>query len=205
MFQFGLPLKSRIVAACLVLGMCMPVAAQDVPVVHPARTLRAVAQKDVQASSLDRVPVATAIDRAARRPWLLSAGDDHCVCLWDGTSGEAVGKLRGPTDWVKSVAVHPGTDRVACGDDAGNVWVWQGVEGAALWHRRVAPNGIRKVVFEPSGRLTAVAAFDSPVMLIESDSGAEVAAYEFPTADIRDVRFAPNGTRLAACGSQGVV
>ncbi|GAB6165178.1 hypothetical protein JCM19992_11780 [Thermostilla marina] len=205
MLQFGLPSKLKIVTACLVVGMCTPAFAQSAPVVKPARTFSAAPQKALRTVSLDRVPVVAAIDRAANRPWLLAAGDDHCICLWDGTSGKPIGKLQGPTDWVKTVAVHPKTNRIACGDDAGNVWVWNGVDGGVLWHRRVVQGGIRKVVFDPTGRAAAVAAFDSPVMLLETDSGAEMASYEFPTSDVRDVRFAPGGERLAACGSQGMV
>lgn len=56
-------------------------------------------------------------------PLLVSAGDDHTLCLWDPAEGKEHGQLQSPRDGVLSLAFSP-DGQLASGGAAGTLLLW---------------------------------------------------------------------------------
>jgi WD40 repeat protein len=62
-----------------------------------------------------------------------SPSDDHTVCVWDSTTGEAVaGPLTGHINSVTSVAFSPDAQRIVSASDDCTVWVWDATTGQVV-------------------------------------------------------------------------
>jgi WD40 repeat protein len=89
-----------------------------------------------------------------------SASHDKTVRLWNATTGDHQGTLKGHTNEVTSVAYSPDGEQIATGDRGGIIMLWN-VETLTLIHTLEDHKGyVRDVVFSPQGDQLASAGND---------------------------------------------
>jgi WD40 repeat protein len=85
---------------------------------------------------------------APHHPRVVSACYDRTVKVWDGETGEWLADLGRHTGPVRSVAVWKehtgGRDRIALGDDAGRIKIWDG-EALTLLHDLEGGHAVKKL------------------------------------------------------------
>jgi WD40 repeat protein len=163
------------------------------------------------------------IDISPNNQWLLSAGFDGILRLYDVTSGAEVLQIDTGHQALIIAAFSPDGQMIA---GAVNEWLYQVLYGDGeinedpatwtntlrLWDvgtgEEVAILGqtearMGMTAFSPDGRLIAVGLDDGTVRLWDIESRQQVATLQKSNARIMDIAFSPDGTWLAVAQSDG--
>ena len=112
-----------------------------------------------------------ALTIAGNGKFLVSAGDEGVVRVWNTANGKLLKELKGHTECVFSLAVHPDGKTLVSGDLLGSIRKWgipswkeTGELDARVLHTRkdnfiADVGGVRSLSFNPSGKLLAVGGF----------------------------------------------
>jgi WD40 repeat protein/serine/threonine protein kinase len=140
--------------------------------------------------------------------WLASAIGDGLVRVWDPETGQETARA---AHNARSVAWSPDGTRIASGGDGLEVRLWDTRNGRLDKPVLKQPGLVRRVSWSRDSRRLAAVSFDpdkSPsaegLSIWDTTSGARV----FHAGQVKDlgwVAFSPDGSRLAAGGSEGNV
>lgn len=105
--------------------------------------------------------------------------------------------LRHPTE-VWTVAYSPDGKRLATGDDAGVLRLWDTATGQEVAALKGHTDFIWNARFSPDGKILATASGDKTVKLWDTTTGQEVATLKGHTARVNIVAFSADGKRLVS-------
>ncbi|MFQ5421803.1 MAG: WD40 repeat domain-containing protein, partial [Anaerolineae bacterium] len=154
---------------------------------------------------------------------IATAAIDNTVRLWDPVRGDLLLTLADVHHDPMAVAFHPGGDQLLTSGLAdGQAALWQlaeggenGVTAALIYTVEVGESGIVAAAFSPDGSKIAVGLNDGTIKMLQAESGA--ALWQSPghtpqpattiigVLGVTDVAFHPNGSLLAASGTDGAI
>lgn len=150
--------------------------------------------------SPDGKKIATGANDGTARIWNTEGGDTASILY--GNQG-ATDSHRGPHDVaIGSVVFRPDGQRVLVGDYARTIRIWDFVGSGQPKPYGTAPNAVRTLAFDPSGRMLAVGG-DSPTLYVLSFDAGKDLPYAARTirgheVEINSVAYSPDGKRLAS-------
>ena len=139
---------------------------------------------------------------------LAFAGDDHDIHLWDISTGELVGRLRGHQDWVRCLTFSSDGKTLISGGDDGQVLQWPVTASADKQRPRILlqlDRAVTAIQMAPSGKHLAVLAFREPLRIVPMNGENVLQQFDCPCGDMRAVAFMPSGDYIVAAGGNGVL
>jgi WD40 repeat protein len=152
----------------------------------------------------DHPPVISALAFHPNGKLLFAAGDDHVLRVWNTLDQTIVATLYGHTDWVRSICVLDGGNRLLTVADDGKLiqWDWQQDRHRVLLE---VPHALRTLaVAQKSGRI-ATAGFETPVYVFDRQSERVSLEINVACRDIRALAISPDEDLIAAGGRDGKV
>jgi hypothetical protein len=125
--------------------------------------------------------------------------------LWDTTTRQPVGVLKGHTLGVWKVSFHPNGRRLASASQDQTVRVWDLATCQELRQLRGHSDTVYDVAYSPDGTRLASAGMDQLVKVWDAESGEEVLTLDGHGGVVRSVVFSPDGQWLASPGVDGTV
>ena len=127
----------------------------------------------------------------------------HKVKTWNLESGKVVNELRHDSNLTHH-ALSVDEQRIAAGDEHGNVIVWDAQSGKKLWPPVKIHEGlIDGLAFSPDGRLIASGGSDGMLVVIDANSGHEKFRLGRFKGWTRKVMFSPDGHWIAIGPERG--
>lgn len=210
--MFKTPFDLKWVALCVAALTAMAASANELPTLTPQNSLA------IDQSGPDAVrPVVSCLAFSSDGKYLVTAGDDHVVRVWQAADSRGFGgttngrdfvlgeQWENHADWVRAAAFRPDGGVLATGGDDQRVRLWDLPGARAPVVLPGVIEGIRALDFSPEGRYLAVAGFDDRVRVFHSESGRAERELVAPGGDLRSVVFSPDGSQVAAAGRTGVV
>ncbi|MHB8969188.1 MAG: protein kinase domain-containing protein [Pirellulaceae bacterium] len=108
-------------------------------------------------------------------------------------------------DEVWSVAFSPDGRSLAIGDKAGNLSIWNAVDGKLLTVQRAHVGYVRSVRFTRDGRTLASGGDDRRIVLWDPVTGTEFCTLEGSSADVYSLAFSPDDGLLASGSYDGTI
>jgi eukaryotic-like serine/threonine-protein kinase len=144
-----------------------------------------------------------------------AGGVDHVVRLLDLSTGEMV-KLEGPAshtadvlafdnDGNRLVCVYHPDDAFASEDAPNPMTIWDVAAGRPVFMFDRLPHIADTPSFTPSGKYVAAAIrYLREIKVWDTTTGKEAYSCKYSGSWLRSAVFSPDGTRLAACGDNGI-
>jgi WD40 repeat protein len=137
--------------------------------------------------------------------WLVSAGQDQMVRIWDAVTGRERATLTGDSDLVVAVAIAPNGTWLATGSVNRTVQLWDAATGRERATLTGHTGWVDAVAIAPDGTWLASAGQDGTVRIWDVATGQVRAVWMALTGGVRAVTIAPDGTWLATGGADGTV
>jgi WD40 repeat protein len=129
------------------------------------------------------------------------------VTIWDWERRRRLITLYGRSGGITVLAFAPDGTRLASGDSAGIVKLWDvatGRERASLPACQLGTGGVTAMVFSPDGALLVTAGFvDRSVRIWDATSGGPRDELLRTDSGVTDLAFSPDGTTLAMAQGDG--
>jgi WD40 repeat protein len=136
--------------------------------------------------------------------YLLSAGADRHIRVWDMATGKEIKVFDGTPHVVRSLAVNGIGNAAATGGDDGAIRVWDVAAGREAFNLTGHAGPVRGVAFSPNGMYVLSGGQDGTLRLW--DLQAREAVRELKLGQpITCVAFCPDGRRALAGGDSGTV
>jgi serine/threonine-protein kinase len=138
--------------------------------------------------------------------WLVSAGEDALIRIWDAKTNEMVRGLQGHRRAVHTMAFTADSKLLASAGDEGTVLFWDPATGKSLGSLEAHAKPIRAIVFSPDGKTLATGSDDWSVKLWDTELAAPGVTIK-PRTVVREHRGAVNaltflpGEPILASGS----
>ncbi|MBL7622712.1 TIR domain-containing protein [Frankia sp. AgB1.8] len=151
-----------------------------------------------------RDPVEVVIDSGLR--WtralspshdLLAYGTGQHVVLEDLADGRVLAVLRGRGEWIRAVAFSADGARLAAGDVAGGIQLWNVSAAEEIASFVGHASRVRALAFSPDGSLLATGCWEGRVHVWELATLTKVATLHKSADRIKTLQFSPDGTLLA--------
>jgi WD40 repeat protein len=84
--------------------------------------------------------------------YLVSAGADQTIRIWNAASGELVSELRGHTDEIFTAIFHPDGSRIASGGRDRTIRLWEPESGDEVARLEGHTSYIYSLAFSPDGK-----------------------------------------------------
>lgn len=170
----------------------------DIPRIEPQRSISA------GGATSDAKAVVTALALSPDGGWLVSAGDDHVVRVWDLRDDSQAAELTAHTDWVRAAAFHPQGKLLATAGSDGVIQLWDIAAKKAVRKIPAHQQPIYAIAFSPNGQWLAVAGFEQAIRIYSAE-GRLLRTLTGPSDDHRALAVAPDGSTLAVGGRNGQV
>jgi WD40 repeat protein/serine/threonine protein kinase len=146
--------------------------------------------------------IAVSADGAA----LVSANRDGRLRLWKVSPGAREARLLGAADFPggTALAFSPAGQRVAVGDSAGHISLWDLAKARAAGEMDLLHGPVASLAFSRDGKLLAAAGHEENAYLFELTHGDRV-AMEGHTDPVNCVAFSPDGAEAATGSADGSV
>lgn len=133
--------------------------------------------------------------------WLVAGATDGSARIYDLASRQEISRLASEeTGIFTALAADFSSGRVAAGNDAGGVWIWQAFPPPYQHLEYPTTHYIYTNAFSPDGSLLLAASGDGTARTWEVETLTEVSQQEFPKEKVLAAVFSPTGN-LAAAGS----
>jgi WD40 repeat protein len=133
--------------------------------------------------------------------WIVSAGADGTLRIWDAVRGNLLRVLRGHTHYVQAACFSPDGSRIASAGRDQTVRVWDVASGEnRLTLRGHTKNHVYCVCYSPDGSRLASGADDDTVRVWDAASGKQLLCLSGHGGQVRTVCFSPDGSRIASGG-----
>jgi WD40 repeat protein/serine/threonine protein kinase len=133
--------------------------------------------------------------------WLVSAGEDGLLNVWESSSGRKIRDLSGHALASSSVAFSSDGSTIAAGNVDGTLDRWDvstwGPREPIHWHT----GSIRALAYSPDGRWLASGGTDATVQVIDAATGRRWRTFRSGAA-ITELAFSPSGRTLAAVSDE---
>lgn len=165
------------------------------------------AERTVSAGKLpDRDPaVVSALALSPDAKWLISAGDDHAVRVWDLTDGRLAAEMPGHADWIRAASFHPRGAQFATAGDDHVIRIWDVATRKLLRQLPPHPQPIYALAYSPNGEWLAAAGFENAVRIYHAEDGRLLRTIKGPAQEHRALAVAPDGVTVAVGGRNGSV
>jgi WD40 repeat protein len=134
--------------------------------------------------------------------YLISAGYDQTLRLWDIKTGWELRKMGGHLSPLRSVTVSRDGRMAASAGGDGVVTIWDLKSGAELRWFPAHSGMINTMAFSPDGRVLATGSLDKSLQLWNPREGARVVEFKTHTSGINAVAFSADG-ELVFSGADG--
>ncbi|KAH9003888.1 WD40-repeat-containing domain protein [Lactarius hatsudake] len=142
-------------------------------------------------------------------PEVLSASLDGTVRIW-GLKIKGSMKTQMFTnhhnDWIHSIAISPVNDRIASGDDEGQLVVMDVVTGERKLNFQPHTDWIRCVTYSPDGSKIATCSDDCTISIWNAEDGERfLGLFDGHTRAVLSIAFSPDGNFLVSGSDDGTV
>jgi WD40 repeat protein len=131
--------------------------------------------------------------------FLISAGDDKAILVWEVDTGKFVRRLDGCTDWVMALAVSPDGKQVAAGGFDRTIRIWSLDSGAKVTDIPANKQIVLALAWSPDGSTLASGGQDRAIRLWSVAGGSELRVLTGHGDQVFSVAFHPAGQLLASC------
>ena len=137
--------------------------------------------------------------------WVVAAGYDPTVWVWEASTGKGVAVLQGHLGPVKSAVFSPDGKWIATASDdkVARVWEANTGKGVAVLQGHLGP--VKSAVFSPDGKWVVTASDDKTAGVWEASTGKAVAVLRGHTAEVNSAVFSPDGKWIATASSDYTV
>jgi WD40 repeat protein/serine/threonine protein kinase len=133
--------------------------------------------------------------------WVVSAGKDAVIRLWNATTGEQLRTLQGHEGRIDGLAISPDGSSIASAGSDAKVRLWDAKSGDIIHAISGHLGAINGLAFNCSGDRIASASVDKTVKVWDPKSGEEMFTVTGHTASVEGVTFSPDGKQLASTSS----
>lgn len=145
------------------------------------------------------------IDISADNSYLISAGKDSVIILWDIKNKKMVSKFDYHKGIVTSIKFSPDRRYILSGSTDQNVILYDLFLNEIAFILDSHTNQITSVAFSPDGKIIASASADKSIKLRDTKTGDLVSSINELTTWPRNVSFNCDGTKLISCGDDSKV
>src|SRR5262245_60772714 len=110
--------------------------------------------------------------------FLISAGDDKAIIVWNVETGAFVRRLEGSTEWVMALATSPDGRLVAASGFDRTIRIWELATGNKVKDIPANHQIVVALAWSPDGKLIASGGQDKKIRIWEVATGAEVRSIE---------------------------
>jgi WD40 repeat protein len=154
-------------------------------------------------SNFSLPPLAAAVTNDGK--WLVHAGNDPNIKVFELESGKQVGSLKGHHSWVKTLKFSSDGALLASGDVAGRIILWNPQAGKRILELTHSnQNWVTGLEFSRDGRLLATGSATGEVNVWDLDSRRLLASLP-GTTGVSSARFSKDSKLLATAQADGSV
>ncbi len=132
--------------------------------------------------------------------WIVSAGWDRSLKIWDVATGAEWSHLNGHTGFVYAVAYSPDGRFIVSGSRDKTLKIWDVATGSVLHTLSEHSDEVNAVAYSPDGLFIASGSKDNTVKIWDAATGAEQHTFSGHSDDVNAVAYSPDG-RFMASGS----
>ncbi|MCA9215200.1 MAG: WD40 repeat domain-containing protein [Planctomycetales bacterium] len=166
-----------------------------------ASSSRVIKPRRLQARTTD--PVVTALRIHPNGKWMVTAGDDHVVRIWDINRGTELRRLSGHTDWVDAATFSPDGNLLATAGKDHRLLLWDLTTGKRTAMVPPGDTAISAIAFSRSGSKLAIVGFDRSIQIYDVEHQTLMRALPAPCRDMRCIEFSPDDRLIAGGGRNG--
>jgi WD40 repeat protein len=137
--------------------------------------------------------------------YVLSAGWDNTLRLWDAKTGREVRRFEGHLNGVAGCVFTPDSRMVLSGSLDRTVRLWDVQTGREVRRFLGHTDGVWNVSLSQDGRFAVSCSIDLTVRLWEVATGKEVRCFRGHQKGIEDAALSPDGKQVASCGYDAAV
>jgi WD40 repeat protein len=142
-----------------------------------------------------------ALTFSADGKFLISAGDDKSILVWDVDTGKFVRRLEGSTEWVMCLATSPDGKQIAASGFDRTIRIWDLSTGTKVKDIPANQQIVIALAWSPDGRMIVSGGQDKKIRFWDVASAAETRVIEGHTDQIFAVAIHPNGQWIASCSA----
>ena len=137
--------------------------------------------------------------------WLVSAGADNSVIIWQTSSGRQLRTLTGHKAYVRSVACSSDGRLIASGSNDFTIKVWDVDSARELYSLQKHTGPIVALAFSPDGRWLASGSVDKTIRIWDLKTGSDIKTLNKHTAPLSVLTFSKLGGVLVSAASTEVI